>query len=236
MILKQIRQDFFLNKKQKTVLEILEKNGEVKRDEIILQGKLGIFCIETGGPKAGIGCAGLGISTTMSELEKMGILDEDWDAIVYDVLGDVVCGGFAIPMRKHYVDKICVVTSADYMSLYAANNILNGIKNYQSDKNPLVGILIGNKIVSEIEEAIISSFAEQTNIEIAALIKDSFSFKVSDFERKLVLESGKFLDTKGEILELAVKINNIDSIKELLPLSDEKLEEFREDICRRMLG
>lgn len=227
---------FFLNKKQKTVLEILEENGEVRREEIVLQGKLGIFCIETGGPKAGVGCAGLGISTTMAELEKIGILDENWDAIVYDVLGDVVCGGFAIPMRKHYVDKICVVTSADYMSLYAANNILNGIKNYQSEKNPLIGILIGNKISSEIEEKIIKSFAEQTNIEIATLVKDSLSFKVSDFERKLIMESGKFFDSRGEILELTEKINSISNTKELSPLNDEELEEFREDICRRMLG
>lgn len=226
---------FFLKKRQKTVLEILGEKGEIRRDEIVLQGKLDIFCIETGGPKAGIGCAGLGISTTMAELERIGILDENWDAIIYDVLGDVVCGGFAIPMRKHYVDKICVVTSADYMSLYAANNILNGIKNYQSEKNPLVGILIGNKIVSQVEEEIIKHFAEHTNIEIGALIKDSSSFKFSDFERKLILESGKFLDSKAEILELADRINLINNSKELFPLTDEKLEEFREEICRRML-
>lgn len=226
---------FFLNKKQKTVLDILEENASITRNEIILKGKFDISCIETGGPKAGVGCAGLGISTTMQELERMGILDEEWDVIVYDVLGDVVCGGFAIPMRKHYVDKICVVTSGDYMSLYAANNILNGIKNYQSKKNPLIGILIGNKINSKNEEEIIKAFAECTNIQIGALIKESFSFKLSDFKGSLILENENFSDSEKEILSLTNKIINLDKNIELNPLTDEKLEEFRDNICRRML-
>lgn len=226
---------FFLNKKQKTVLEILEEKGEIKREEIVLEGKFGVSCIETGGPKAGVGCAGLGISTTMQELERIGILKENWDVINYDVLGDVVCGGFAIPMRKHYVDKICIVTSADYMSLYAANNILNGIKNYQSDKKPLSGILIGNKINSENEKEIIEAFSEYTNIKIAALIKEDFSFKISDFEGKLILESKKFSEREKEILDLTNEIVLIENDGELVPMTDEKLENFRETICRRML-
>lgn len=227
---------FFLNKRQRTVLEILEEKGEIKREEIVLEGKFGISCIETGGPKAGVGCAGLGISTTMKELEKIGILEEDWDVISYDVLGDVVCGGFAIPMRKHYVDKICIVTSADYMSLYAANNILNGIKNYQSSKNPLIGILIGNKINSESEKEIVEIFSKYTNIDIASLIKEDFSFKISDFERKLILESDKFVNSEKEILDLANKIDFIDNKNNnLMPMTEEELETFREEICRRML-
>lgn len=226
---------FFLNKKQKTVLDILDEKGNITREEIVLKGKFGISCIETGGPKAGVGCAGLGISTTMQELERLGVLSENWDIIIYDVLGDVVCGGFAIPMRKHYVDKICVVTSADFMSLYAANNILNGINNYKSKKNPLIGILVGNKINSQSEEEIIKLFAEYTNIEIGALIREDFSFKLSDFKKELILENENFSDSEKGILYLKNKIETIEYTKELSTLSEEELEEFRDNISRRML-
>lgn len=226
---------FFLSKKQKTVLDILQEKGKITRDEVVLKGKYGISCIETGGPKAGVGCAGLGITTTMQELEKLGILSEDWDIIIYDVLGDVVCGGFAIPMRKHYVDKICVVTSAEYMSLYAANNILNGVNNCKSKKNPLISILIGNKINSKKEEEIIKLYARKINIEIGALIKETFFFKISDFKRELLLESENFSENVQDILYLKNKIEDIEDNNILSPLSEEELEKFRDNICRRLL-
>ena len=98
-----------------SVLELLEEKESLSRAEIIHTGKNGVQCVECGGPEAGCGCAGLGITTAMEEMEKLGVFQENWDVIVYDVLGDVVCGGFSVPMRKHYADKVFVVTSADYM-------------------------------------------------------------------------------------------------------------------------
>ena len=97
----------------------------------------GVWCVESGGPEAGNGCAGMGIITAMKELERIGVLEEDWDVIIYDVLGDVVCGGFSVPMRQGYVDRVYIVSSADFMSLYAANNILKGVVNYSDERNLL---------------------------------------------------------------------------------------------------
>ena len=89
-----------MGKKIPTVISILKEKNNLNREDIIYEGFNGIECVETGGPEAGIGCAGRGIITTMEELEDLEVFDEERDVIVYDVLGDVVCGGFAVPMRE----------------------------------------------------------------------------------------------------------------------------------------
>ena len=106
------------------------------------------------------GCAGMGIITAMKELERLGVLEEDWDVIIYDVLGDVVCGGFSVPMRQGYVDKVYIVSSADFMSLYAANNILKGVVNYSDERN-LLGGLVFNHIREQEEECIAEEFTNR---------------------------------------------------------------------------
>ena len=105
----------------KTVLEVLEEKDYPEREDLVYRSESGVWCVESGGPEAGNGCAGMGIITAMKELERIGVLEEDWDVIIYDVLGDVVCGGFSVPMRQGYVDRVYIVSSADFMSLYAAN-------------------------------------------------------------------------------------------------------------------
>ena len=108
-----------------TVLETLGRSEELlAREQLVFPGAFGVSCVEAGGPQAGAGCAGLGITAMADELNRLGILEEPWDVVVYDVLGDVVCGGFAVPMRKHFVDRVYLITSADFMALYAANNIM----------------------------------------------------------------------------------------------------------------
>ena len=102
----------------KTVLEVLEENDCPKREDLVHRSESGVWCVESGGPEAGNGCAGMGIITAMKELERLGVFEEDWDVVIYDVLGDVVCGGFSVPMRQRYVDRVYIVSSADFMSLY----------------------------------------------------------------------------------------------------------------------
>ena len=93
-------------------------------EEISRQGFGGVLCIETGGPTPGLGCAGRGIIATFQLLEDLRLF-ETWkpDVVLYDVLGDVVCGGFAAPIREGYAEKVLIVTSGEKMALYAANNI-----------------------------------------------------------------------------------------------------------------
>ena len=104
-----------------TVLEQMYEKKDIKEEDIIFEGFGGVRCVEAGGPEPGIGCAGRGIIATFQLLEKMKALFGD--VVVYDVLGDVVCGGFALPMRDGYAEEVYLVTSGELMSLYAANNI-----------------------------------------------------------------------------------------------------------------
>ncbi|MCL2334376.1 MAG: AAA family ATPase, partial [Candidatus Methanoplasma sp.] len=119
-------------REQTTVLDYIRKTPPFDRklNDIVLEGVKGIKCVEAGGPEPGIGCAGRGILSTFDTLKKLGLNDVDFDVKMYDVLGDVVCGGFAVPLRNEYADGVYLVTSGEFMSIYAANNILKGIKNF----------------------------------------------------------------------------------------------------------
>jgi nitrogenase iron protein NifH len=115
-----------------TILDMLKMKKEVSADEIIYIGYNDVKCVESGGPKPGVGCAGRGVIVAMNYLEKIGAFTDDIDVIIYDVLGDVVCGGFAVPLREDYADEVYIVTSGEYMALYAANNISKGIQKLKS--------------------------------------------------------------------------------------------------------
>ena len=121
------------------VMEYMRKYDKEpeKLEEISRTGFGGILCIETGGPTPGLGCAGRGIIATFSLLEDMELFERFRpDVVLYDVLGDVVCGGFAAPIRKGYADDVLIVTSGEKMALYAANNIATAVENFQSSEQP----------------------------------------------------------------------------------------------------
>lgn len=122
-----------------TVLETLGRSGGASSPGAACLSR-GVRRLLCGGRRSPgrRGCAGLGITAMADELNRLGILEEPWDVVVYDVLGDVVCGGFAVPMRKHFVDRVYLITSADFMALYAANNIMRGVARY-SGAAPLLG-------------------------------------------------------------------------------------------------
>lgn len=115
-----------------TVLDYLKgtEPNDYNLADILFNGYRNVACVEAGGPEPGVGCAGRGILSTFKLLDDLGVKEMNFDYTIYDVLGDVVCGGFAVPIRREYADEIYVVTSGEYMSIYAANNILKGIKNY----------------------------------------------------------------------------------------------------------
>ena len=123
-------------RKVQTVLEYLLNTppDEQMLESVLMEGYLGTGCVEAGGPKPGMGCAGRGILTAFEFLDRFQVR-KGYDHVVYDVLGDVVCGGFAVPVRKQYAEAVFLVTSGEAMALYAANNILQGIRNLDPEEN-----------------------------------------------------------------------------------------------------
>ena len=114
-----------------TVLELMRDRDDVTLDDIVLKSECGVYCVESGGPVPGVGCAGRGIITAFEKLEELEAYEfYKPDVIFYDVLGDVVCGGFAMPIRGGYADEVCIVTSGEMMALYAAANISHAVQSF----------------------------------------------------------------------------------------------------------
>ena len=143
-------------------------------DKISKTGFGGVLCIETGGPTPGLGCAGRGIITTFSLLEQLELFEKvKPDAVLYDVLGDVVCGGFAAPIREGYAEQVLIVTSGEKMALYAANNIYTAVRNFEDRSYAKVRGVIMNRRNVEDEEQKVRSFADKAGIGIIADIPRS---------------------------------------------------------------
>ena len=134
-------------KAQNTVLSLAAEAGSVEDlelEDVLKTGYKGIKCVESGGPEPGVGCAGRGVITSINFLEENGAYD-DVDYVSYDVLGDVVCGGFAMPIRENKAQEIYIVMSGEMMALYAANNISRGILKYAQSGGVRLGGLICNE-------------------------------------------------------------------------------------------
>ncbi len=142
--------------------------------EISKRGFGDVVCIETGGPTPGLGCAGRGIIATFALLEDLELFEEiKPDVVLYDVLGDVVCGGFAAPIREGYADRVLIVTSGEKMALYAANNIYSAVKNFEDRSYARVGgIILNHRDVLDEEEKV-KEFADSIHVPILGSIPRS---------------------------------------------------------------
>jgi len=176
-------------KSQVTVLDYLRDTPAERRklEDVVLKGSDGIDCVEAGGPEPGVGCAGRGILTMFDFLRANGMNDRDYDFRIYDVLGDVVCGGFAVPMRQEYADAVYIVTSGEFMALYAANNILKGLVNYDDGRPRVAGIILNCRGIPR-EEAYVRNFADAVGIPIVSVIPRSKEFSEAEAERRTVSE------------------------------------------------
>ncbi len=172
---------------QNTVLQYLKdvKPDDRKLGDIVIPGYGNTLCVEAGGPEPGIGCAGRGIISAFDLLSDLGMESLDYDMVLYDVLGDVVCGGFAVPIRNEYADTIYIVTSGEFMSIYAANNILRGVSNYNPDR---IGGIIFNSRGDEFEDERVKTFSDAIGIPIVARIGRSTLFAQAEKECKTVME------------------------------------------------
>ena len=187
------------------VMDYMREHDEPPElDDVMRVGFGGVRCIETGGPTPGVGCAGRGIVTTFSLLDELELLErEQPDVVLFDVLGDVVCGGFAAPIREGYADEVVIVTSGEKMSLYAAGNIAKAVDNF-ADRNyaAVRGIVLNRRNVPD-EEAKVRAFADAHGFDILADIPRSDDINRFEEEGKTLLEGDPTLPLSRRFVELA---------------------------------
>ena len=207
-----------------TVLDRLRDDpaGAALKD-VLFTGWGGVGCIEAGGPRPGVGCAGRGIISAFEFLEKHRAKD-DYDVVLYDVLGDVVCGGFAVPIRREYADAILLVTSGEFMALYAANNILRGIRSFDGDdRSRVAGILLNERDVPD-ERARVERFARAVRLPIVARAPRSEAFLRAEEHHCTLAELDGWPEERAVFTELAGRVRARLPLHRALPLTDEELE------------
>ncbi len=202
---------------------------ERRLDDVSCIGSNGVVCIEAGGPTAGVGCAGKGILTMFNMLESLGLDDVHPDVTVYDVLGDVVCGGFSVPMRPEHSDAVLIVTSGEFLSLYAANNILKGVARHSGGKPRLAGIVFNSR-GSAWESKMAEAFSEAAGAPIIARFGRSELFGSSEAAGRTLCESYPGSDEAEGFRKLAGYVMSLmDGEKPLCiphPLDDRQMEQL----------
>ncbi len=190
-----------------TVLDTLREKNVVKANEVIFEGFNGIYCVEAGGPAPGVGCAGRGIITAVQLFKQQKAFEElDLDFVIYDVLGDVVCGGFAVPIREGIAEHVFTVSSADFMAIYAANNLFKGIQKYSNSGGALLGGVIANSINAPYAKEIIDDFVKQTNTQVVEYVPRSVTVTQSELQGKTTIEAAPNSKQADVYRSLAKKI------------------------------
>lgn len=176
-------------------------------EDISAIGYGGVVCIETGGPTPGLGCAGRGIIATFQILKDLELFERiKPDVVLFDVLGDVVCGGFAAPIREGYADEVMIVTSGEKMALYAADNINQAVKNFEDRSYAKVrGILLNKRNVPGENEKV-SQFANERDLEILDVIPRSDDINIAEEQGKTVVEADPTLPISQQFIQLANRL------------------------------
>ena len=213
-----------------TVLDVMREKDEedIELENLVNIGFNGIRAVESGGPEPGVGCAGRGIVTAINLLESLGGYEADTDYVFYDVLGDVVCGGFAMPIREGKAEEIYIVCSGEMMSLYAANNICKGIQRYAISGKTKLGGLICNSRLVENELELVKAFAKKLNTKLLYFIPRDNMVQRAVCARKTVLEYASDCQQAKVYRELAGKIEENKTFSIPTPLSWDELEAIME--------
>ncbi|MDE5736819.1 MAG: AAA family ATPase [Oscillospiraceae bacterium] len=196
------------DKKLTSILDLVrnKKNNFILEDMFCF-GYENVICVEAGGPKAGVGCAGRGIITALENLEKKGLYEKYHpDVVIYDVLGDVVCGGFSMPMRDGYADKIFIITSGENMAIYAAANIAMAVQNFQDRNYAQLGGIILNKrnVKNEFEK--VSELCQEFHTSLIGTLSRSETVQDAEELQKTVIEAFPESDMAQEYEILAEQI------------------------------
>ena len=210
---------------QKTVLDTLREEGEdIDLNAILKTGYAGIKGVESGGPEPGVGCAGRGIITSINLLEQLGAYTDDLDYVFYDVLGDVVCGGFAMPIREGKAQEIYIVCSGEMMALYAANNISKGIMKYAKTGGVRLGGLICNSRKVDGEAELVEAVAKELGTQMIHFVPRDNAVQRAEINKKTVIDYSPEEPQADEYRELAQKIDGNDMFVIPKPLTQDKLE------------
>lgn len=212
---------------QSTVLDTLRTEGEdLELEDIVKVGFGNTTCVESGGPEPGVGCAGRGIITSINMLEQLGAYADSkaLDYVFYDVLGDVVCGGFAMPIREGKAEEIYIVVSGEMMAMYAANNICKGIVKFAEAGVVRLGGLICNSRKVDNERAMIEALAAKLGTQMIHFVPRDNMVQRAEINRKTVIEFDPAHSQADEYRTLAKKIDANENFVIPKPLSTEELE------------
>lgn len=193
-----------------TVLDVMnEKGDDVNLSDIVFEGYNGVLCVEAGGPTPGVGCAGRGIIAAFEKLEELDAFETfKPDIVIYDVLGDVVCGGFSMPIRNGYAKDVYIVTSGEMMSMYAASNISTAVNQFKNrGYASLRGLILNAKNVED-EQNLVNKLANEIESEVFHYIPRDKLVQTSENDGKTVIEKDKNSYMANIYLELAKKIVN----------------------------
>ena len=219
-----------------TVLDTLRSGKRVATEDIVYTGFNGILCVEAGGPEPGVGCAGRGIITAIELLKQRNILAEyKPDVIIYDILGDVVCGGFAMPIREGIAEQVYTVSSSDFMALYAANNLFKGIKKYATNGGALFSGIIANSINQTLHREIVENFAEKTKTTVAEFVPRSIAVTKAELHGKTVIEAEPDSEQARIYRNLAKRIYENDKAYVPSPLDVDGLKAWAREWGDRLL-
>ncbi|MBQ3778056.1 MAG: nitrogenase reductase, partial [Fibrobacter sp.] len=189
-------------------------------------GFKGVRCVESGGPEPGVGCAGRGIITSISMLEQLGAYTEDLDYVFYDVLGDVVCGGFAMPIREGKAKEIYIVASGEMMALYAANNICKGIAKYAERGEVRLGGIICNSRNVDNELDLLRAFTKELNTQLIQYVPRNNIVQQAEIRKKTVIDFEPNCNQANVYRELAKNIDENELFTIPTPMTQDRLEQI----------
>jgi nitrogenase iron protein NifH len=219
-----------------TVLDTLREGVHARAEDIVHKGYAGVYCVEAGGPAPGVGCAGRGIISAVETLKQLNVFDDlGLDVVIFDVLGDVVCGGFAVPIREGIADSVFTVSSADFMAVYAANNLFKGIKKYSASGGALLGGVIANSINTPAASGIIDDFALRTKTDIMAKVPRSITVTQSELQGKTVIEAAPDSGQAKVYRDLAKRVISVEDLRTPSPMDEKELRAWAGDWAKQLL-
>lgn len=212
---------------QRTVLDTLREEGEdIDLEDVIKDGYGSTKCVESGGPEPGVGCAGRGIITSINLLESLGAYTDDLDYVFYDVLGDVVCGGFAMPIREGKAQEIYIVASGEMMALYAANNICKGINKYAQTGGVRLGGIICNSRKVDNELELLTNFAKELGSQLIHFVPRDNMVQKAEIHKQTVIDYDSSQPQADEYRALAKNIDGNQMFVIPKPMTQDRLEEL----------
>ncbi|WP_413699017.1 nitrogenase iron protein [Psychromonas sp. KJ10-10] len=220
------------SKMQNTIMEMVAEAGSVEDlelEDVLLTGYGDVKCVESGGPEPGVGCAGRGVITAINFLEEEGAYEDDLDFVFYDVLGDVVCGGFAMPIRENKAQEIYIVCSGEMMAMYATNNISKGICKYAKSGSVRLAGLICNSRNTAREDELIMELARRLGTQMIHFVPRDNIVQRAEIRRMTVIEYDPKCKQADEYRTLAKKIIENQLFVVPTPVTMDELEDLLMD-------